>query len=123
MTASISRKISLSAGLALVFCLVLEPSQAEGAYCSTARAAGDWAYTYTGSILTPNGFVPAAAVGHSTGRCGQHQRQPGSQRRREFCHGRHLWDGHYQRRLHRHGNYLRAGQRRGSAHRSDTGSV
>ena len=38
--------------------------QAQGKHCSTARAAGDWAYTYTGSILTQNGFVPAVSVGH-----------------------------------------------------------
>lgn len=37
---------------------------AQGKHCSTARTSGDWAYTYTGSILTQNVFVPAAAVGH-----------------------------------------------------------
>lgn len=40
------------------------PLQAQGRHCSTAKAAGNWDYTYTGSILTQNGFVPAAAVGH-----------------------------------------------------------
>jgi hypothetical protein len=40
------------------------PLQAQAKHCSTAKAAGDWAYTYTGSILTQNGFVPAAAIGH-----------------------------------------------------------
>jgi len=40
------------------------PLQAQGKHCSTAKVAGNWAYTYTGSILTQNGFVPAAAVGH-----------------------------------------------------------
>jgi hypothetical protein len=34
------------------------PLQAQAKHCSTAKAAGDWAYTYTGSI-----FVPAGAVG------------------------------------------------------------
>jgi len=38
--------------------------QAQAKHCSTAKAAGDWAYTYTGSIMTPSGPVAAAAVGH-----------------------------------------------------------
>jgi hypothetical protein len=37
---------------------------AHGAACSNASAAGRWAYTYTGTIFTPNGPLPAAAVGH-----------------------------------------------------------
>jgi hypothetical protein len=47
-----------------VFVLALSPSQAEASPCSTASTAGNWAYTYTGTILTPNGPVPAASVGH-----------------------------------------------------------
>jgi len=39
------------------------PLQAEAKHCSTARAAGNWAYTYTGSIIIQGGPVPAAAVG------------------------------------------------------------
>jgi len=39
------------------------PLQAEYKHCSTAKAAGDWAYTYTGSIMTQSGLLPAAAVG------------------------------------------------------------
>jgi hypothetical protein len=31
--------------------------------CSLASTAGNWAYTYTGTIFTPNGPVPAASVG------------------------------------------------------------
>lgn len=34
------------------------------AHCSTAAQAGNWAYTYTGTIFTPSGPLPAAAVGH-----------------------------------------------------------
>jgi hypothetical protein len=40
------------------------PVQAQAKHCSNATAAGRWAYTYTGSILTPVGWVPAASVGH-----------------------------------------------------------
>jgi hypothetical protein len=42
----------------------LVPVQAEAKHCSNASAAGRWAYTYTGAIVTQNGPVPAAAVGH-----------------------------------------------------------
>src|SRR2546430_16059230 len=40
------------------------PLQAEAKHCSTASSAGKWAYTYTGTIFTQNGPLPAAAVGH-----------------------------------------------------------
>lgn len=36
------------------------------ARCSTAASAGEWAYTYTGTILTPSGALPVASVGHFT---------------------------------------------------------
>jgi hypothetical protein len=39
------------------------PLKAEAKHCSTAKAAGNWAYTYTGSIITQGSPVPAAAVG------------------------------------------------------------
>jgi hypothetical protein len=34
--------------------------------CSTARAAGQWGYLYTGTLLLPTGSVPVAAVGRYT---------------------------------------------------------
>jgi hypothetical protein len=34
--------------------------------CSTARTAGKWAYTYTGTIFTSSGALPVASVGHFT---------------------------------------------------------
>ncbi len=46
------------------FILALAPLQAEASHCSTAAAAGKWAYTYTGTIFTQNGPLPAASVGH-----------------------------------------------------------
>jgi hypothetical protein len=39
---------------------------AHAARCSQANAAGNWAYTYTGTIITANGALPAASVGHYT---------------------------------------------------------
>jgi hypothetical protein len=44
--------------------LALAPLQAEASHCSNAGAAGNWAYTYTGTIFTQNGPLPAASVGH-----------------------------------------------------------
>jgi len=40
------------------------PLQAQAAQCSQAAVAGNWAYTYTGTIFTQNGPLPAASVGH-----------------------------------------------------------
>ena len=36
------------------------------ATCSKQSVAGKWAYSYTGTIFTPNGALPAAAVGRYT---------------------------------------------------------
>jgi hypothetical protein len=38
-------------------------AQAHNRSCSQAGVAGDWGYTYTGSIILPTGAIPAAAVG------------------------------------------------------------
>jgi len=54
----------LTTCLAFVFSVALAPLQAEASHCSTAAAAGKWAYTYTGTIFTPNGPLLAASVGH-----------------------------------------------------------
>lgn len=50
--------------LAAIFLVALAPLQAEASHCSNAAAAGRWAYTYTGTIFTQNGPLPAASVGH-----------------------------------------------------------
>jgi hypothetical protein len=44
--------------------LMLVPLQAQVGRCSNAGQAGNWAYTYIGTIFTPGGPVPAASVGH-----------------------------------------------------------
>lgn len=38
-------------------------AQAHNRSCSQAGVAGDWGYTYTGTIVLPTGAIPAAAVG------------------------------------------------------------
>ncbi len=64
MNRRIAPRMFLTAFLAFVFSVALTPLQAEASHCSTAAAAGKWAYTYTGTIFTQNGPLPAASVGH-----------------------------------------------------------
>jgi hypothetical protein len=64
MNRRITPRVFLTACLALVFSVVLASLPAEASHCSTAAAAGKWAYTYTGTIFTPNGPLLAASVGH-----------------------------------------------------------
>jgi hypothetical protein len=49
--------------LGAVLVVTLAPFQADAA-CSTASTVGSWAYTYTGTIFTLSGPLPAASVGH-----------------------------------------------------------
>ena len=49
---------------AATFVVALAPLQVEASQCTTAARAGNWAYTYTGTIFTQNGPLPAASVGH-----------------------------------------------------------
>ena len=57
-----NRKITLLA----VSILLLTPSLsfASSGHCSTATTAGAWDYTYTGTIFTASGPLPAASLGH-----------------------------------------------------------
>jgi len=66
MNRRIAPRMFLTAFLAFLFIVALTPLQAEARHCSTAAAAGKWAYTYTGTIFTQNGPLPAASVGHFT---------------------------------------------------------
>ena len=50
--------------LGAVLVVTLAPLQAHAVFCSTASTAGSWAYTYTGTIFSPAGPLPAASVGH-----------------------------------------------------------
>lgn len=53
--------------LLLVAAFVITAAACEAqAACSQASIAGKWDYTYTGTIFTPSGGVPAASVGHFT---------------------------------------------------------
>lgn len=50
--------------LAVAAVAALAPMQASASSCSLGNTAGDWDYTYTGTIFTQDGPLPAAAVGH-----------------------------------------------------------
>ena len=58
-----SRMLTLAC-LSFSWGVALAPSQAEATHCSAEATAGKWAYTYTGTIFTQNGPLPAASVGH-----------------------------------------------------------
>jgi hypothetical protein len=64
MKRTIPRRMLAVVFVGLIFSVTLVPLQAEERSCSTGASAGRWAYTYTGSIVTPNGLLPVAAVGH-----------------------------------------------------------
>ena len=64
MKHSVAQRLALASCLVFVLSMVLVPLTAHASQCSTAGAAGKWAYTYTGTIFTPSGPVPAASVGH-----------------------------------------------------------
>jgi hypothetical protein len=49
---------------AAAFVLALSPLRANAGECSNAATAGNWAYTYTGTIFTQSGPLPIASVGH-----------------------------------------------------------
>jgi hypothetical protein len=55
--------VRLLLALAAVWVAFLAPL-AQAAQCSQASAAGNWAYTYTGTIFTSAGAFPLASVGH-----------------------------------------------------------
>lgn len=50
--------------LATICIASLLPLQAQAAQCSQATVAGNWAYTYSGTVFVPNP-LPVAAVGHA----------------------------------------------------------
>lgn len=57
--------------LALLILSFTSVSQAAGKSCSFSNTNGDWAFTYSGTILLPNGAaVPVASVGRFTAKDG-----------------------------------------------------
>ena len=64
MKQTLPQKLLLPTFLVLVLGMTLTPLEAQAAPCSTARTAGKWAYTYTGTLFTASGPIPVASVGH-----------------------------------------------------------
>jgi len=50
--------------LSAALVLALSRLPANAGVCSNAATAGNWAYTYTGTIFTQNGPLPIASLGH-----------------------------------------------------------
>lgn len=47
-----------------ILAVALAPLQAQASHCSNSSAAGNWAYTYTGTIFSQVGPLQAASLGH-----------------------------------------------------------
>jgi hypothetical protein len=107
----------LLVGFALA--LLTVPIQAGASQCSTAAEAGNWAYTYAGTIFTQSGPLPAASVGHfrqyADGNItGSQTRSVAGQSGAEDIAG----TVSINKRLHRQRNYQGAGQRTATTHGS-----
>ena len=62
MYRNITRSALLILSIATLYITLAPAVQAQDNSCSTAKAAGDWGFTLSGTILLPTGPVPAAAV-------------------------------------------------------------
>src|SRR5215831_7564956 len=60
----IARTALWAVSIAILYVALVPAAQA--AACSTAKAAGDWGFTLTGTLILPTGPVPGAAVGRFT---------------------------------------------------------
>jgi hypothetical protein len=65
MRSNITRTTLVVMSVATLYMTLVPAAHAED-ICSTAKAAGDWGFTLTGTLLLPTGPVPAAAVARGT---------------------------------------------------------
>jgi hypothetical protein len=66
MNRNIARSMLVILSIATL-CISMAPAaQAQDKSCSTAKAAGDWGFTLSGTILLPTGPVPVAGVVRAT---------------------------------------------------------
>ena len=49
--------------MAMLFIVVASAGLAHGQQCSTTSLAGNWAFSYSGTVILPSGAVPVASVG------------------------------------------------------------
>ena len=62
MKRNIARSTLMILSIATLYITLASAVQAQDNSCSTKKAAGDWGFTLSGTILLPTGPVPAAAV-------------------------------------------------------------
>jgi hypothetical protein len=67
MKRNIARLTLVVISLATLYVSLVREARAQDENsCSTAKAAGDWGFTLTGTLLLPTGPVPAAAIARGT---------------------------------------------------------
>src|SRR6516225_10028708 len=66
MYRNITRSALLILSIATLHMSLAPAVRAQNNSCSTAKAAGEWGFTLTGTILLPTGPVPAAAIVRAT---------------------------------------------------------
>ena len=67
MKRNIARLTLVVISLATLYVSLVREARAQDENsCSTAKAAGDWGFTLTGTLLLPAGPVPAAAIARGT---------------------------------------------------------
>ena len=62
MNRNISASMLMILSIATLSISIAPTAQAQDNSCSTAKAAGDWGFTLSGTILLPTGPVPVAGV-------------------------------------------------------------
>jgi hypothetical protein len=62
MNRKIARSTFVILSIATLYMCMVPAVQAQENSCSTAKAAGDWGFTLSGTILLPTGPVPVAGV-------------------------------------------------------------
>jgi len=62
MNRKIARSTFVILSIATLYICMVPAVQAQENSCSTAKAAGDWGFTLSGTILLPTGPVPVAGV-------------------------------------------------------------
>jgi len=56
-------KFAASLSVSLLTLCLTSVSAAQGRSCSFANTNGDWAFTYSGTVILPTGPVPVASIG------------------------------------------------------------
>jgi hypothetical protein len=66
MQRNFARITLVTISVAMFFMSLMPTAWGRDDSCSTAKAAGEWGYVYTGTLILPTGAVPVAAVGRYT---------------------------------------------------------